>query len=419
MLYSFHMHSPDHRSFSPDVVPHQPQDRDMRSRLSAHKGWKDRVGAALLTAAGMLGAEGCATPSRQRDMDTVYSPETGDGFHSAEERRLFQAMRIKNITHGMGWREEDARSLRMIAHEVSDRELESRLYSLANAINDSIPIARAYLAYQQGDERRLQQFSHEEINAVWRRYEDATQALGRISGRSIHSLCGSLIEALQSHAVSSQTVDRVLQQLLPRADGDLLDRESRSNRPNMRLGRELDPETTALITYIQQASGGVAYRSAHDAPAVDPRHDGLAPQDAEVYYLYIRDGRGFPGAMREAIPSLGTFEVEDARERIRGRLRTFYGDVRSNEELDERVTLSELRYIQAYSRYVEQARHPESNNTYRGAAYDNDLPSGINFDATPRAPLRAAPSPAPLMDDPYGDTNQSTHHRHRRHHRGH
>lgn len=414
------MHSPDHRSFSPDTAPRQPQGRDIRSRLSNHNGWKNRVGAALLTAAGMFGAEGCATPSRQGDTDTVYSPESGDGFRSAEERRLFRAMQIKNITHGMGWREEDARSLRMIAHGVSDRELESRLYSLANAINDSIPIARAYLGQQQGDERRLQQFSHEEVNDVWRRYEDATQALGSLSGRSIQSLCRSLTEVLQSHAVSSETVDRVLRQLLPRADVDLLDRESRSNRPNMRLEGELDTETTTLIAYIQQASGGVAYRSPHDRSTIDPRLGELAPRDADVYYLYIRDGRGFPGAMREAIPGLGTLAVEDARERIRGRLRAIYGDVRSNQELDERVTLSELQYIQAYCRYVEEARHPGSNDAYRGAAYNNDLPSGITFDAAPRAPRAVGTSSAPLMGDPYGDAASPAedtrhHHRHRRH----
>lgn len=66
------MFSPDHRSFSPDNTPRQPRLEDTRARLSAHKGWKQRVGAALLSAAGMLGAEGCATTSTSPS-DEAYS----------------------------------------------------------------------------------------------------------------------------------------------------------------------------------------------------------------------------------------------------------------------------------------------------------------------------------------------------------
>lgn len=66
------MFSPDHRSFSPDNTPRQPRHEDTRARLSAHKGWKQRVGAALLSAAGMLGAEGCAT-TNATPTDETYS----------------------------------------------------------------------------------------------------------------------------------------------------------------------------------------------------------------------------------------------------------------------------------------------------------------------------------------------------------
>lgn len=72
MLDSLYMHSPDHRSFSSSETPRQPGSAAMRARLSAHRGWKERVGAALLTAAGVFGAEGCAT-TNATPRDEAYS----------------------------------------------------------------------------------------------------------------------------------------------------------------------------------------------------------------------------------------------------------------------------------------------------------------------------------------------------------
>ncbi len=337
------MHIPDHRSFSPEASPRPQRPTDMRSRLSTHQGWKNRVGAALLTAAGMLGAEGCATTNTS-PRDEAYS----------------------NIQYG--------------AAATRPRSEQTRI-----------------------TERERHQTSYEDCE------HQAEYLMRDISSHRYNSRPATLQELSQAIRGIEESAFRQ----------DL----ARDNQTLLTL-RDVDGATATILRQalrFVREERRATLREVH-REYMEPSGDAVSYVDAERIAMHIR-----------SLGSLGALANSRAREYFNGGYATPIEDLRQlfNRQLtDQEIVNIDLYasadFVRAYAHALQtqedqaMARaYAERQRSQRRPIDTRDLPSGITFDATPRAPLRAAPSPAPLMDDPYGDTNQPTHHRHRRHHRGH
>lgn len=311
----------------------------MHSRLSGHKGWRDRVGAALLTAAGMFGAEGCATTNaapRDEAYKTVAQTRSED-THSNHELHVSEAERVAE------------RVLRYVADRGNRISLEER--------------------------RMLTQ--------------ELSQAVRGI-GREPHRPNGNNIleRPLSLSGVNQLTASRMIDAQLRINARALADSPDNAIIEPVSVGQqEISPR---IATHIARAIASGQLITSFSQDEVYTVYNGTIPR--EVHFRSSLSSS--PDISPEQMNAVSVSTTADF-------VRAYAHALQTQED-------------QAMARaYAERQR------AQRQPIDTQDLPSGINFDAAPRAPLRAAPSPAPLMDDPYGDTNQPTHHRHRRHHRGH